>query len=256
MVGYNWRYEYIFNSHQHSSISIASTRYIRRCISCNIWDDTYWLTRLDGKLHDVYLSFSIIEIRLTSVEISHFLSGWLQGDNGNALFNLYWFNCVQQTTIVWRTRSIPTAPSKPYCNRTSCYWSVGENRIGIGLKLQKWRVIKSTLLVQVPGSQYKGEWQDVHQYWVLQVQYALISCLPGIVCSSYWSSTVHSTSTIHSTVSLTGTAANLCWFNYQCNCSNLCWFNHQFRWEISKQIDNSQYFRIGLLIATVQSSYS
>jgi hypothetical protein len=137
------------------------------------------------------------------------------------------------------TGSIQKAPSKSYCYRTSFYWTVGETIIEIALKLTEIRIFVF-VLVQVPGSQNKGEWQDVHQYWVLQVQYALISCLPGIVCSSYWYSTVHGTSTIYSTVSLTGTAANLCWFNYQCNCSNLCWFNHQFRWEISKQIDNSQ----------------
>ena len=85
-------------------------------------------------------------------------------------------------------------------------------------------------VVQVPVSQNKGEWQDVHQYQVLQVQYTCT--LPTRYCLFFLlvhstntiPSTVlaHGTSTIHSTMSLTSTAATLCWFNYLCNCSNLC----------------------------------
>ena len=57
------------------------------------------MAQLDGLWHNVDLSFSIIEIWLTSVEISHFLSGWLLNDNGNGLFNVYWINCVQQQQL-------------------------------------------------------------------------------------------------------------------------------------------------------------
>ena len=102
----------------------------------------------------------------------------------------------------------------------------------------------------------QGEWQDVHQYQVMFHPPVLVcppSCyqvlllvdqntttvlVPVQYCLSYWR------------------CSESYWFSSQCNCSNLCWSNQQFRGEISKQIDNTQYFRIGLLIATVQSLIS
>ena len=43
-----------------------------------------------------------MEIRLTSVEISQFLSGWLLSDNGNVLFECVLIYLCSATTIVFR----------------------------------------------------------------------------------------------------------------------------------------------------------